>query len=341
MITHSSSSEAESSPRRSPSPGPSSPSILGLSSPDLADEFELLSVSTRRDSLSSTGTADSFVPVLPVPPASRRSSTSSAGTEEYEIIVLAPTGEVEDDLPDSTSDAYRSAVESLLDDDDDDDDADEVATVSGSSLSRGTSTGRRMVARRRDTDGEYDDDLDAWSDRSAAATERSSGRTITGAGSVTSASEARESIDNFFEDSTAFMSDKANKLRLWQALCIELGLVDIDEEPMALPDLPSSAPPAPPAPRTPLPTSLTQARLLLKKHGHVNLVDYIAARSDPARAEIADRAGKYADLMHPSASAMIRDAKKHHRILKLCTAKSEWLEPLLKDFGYRHAARGH
>lgn len=147
------------------------------------------------------------------------------------------------------------------------------------------------------------------------------------------------------------MSDKANKLRLWQALCIEvcgrvcvqadrqLGLVDLDEEPMALPDLPSSAPIAPPAPRTPLPTSLTQARLLLKKSGHVNLVDYIAARSDPARAEIADRAGKYSDLVHPSASAMIRDAKKHHRILKLGTAKSEWLEPLLKDFGYRH--HGH
>lgn len=195
MITHSSSSEAESSPRRSPSPGPSSPSTLGFSSPslDLVDEFELLSVSSaRRDSLSSTGTGDSFVPV---PPALRRSSTSSTGTEEYEIIVLAPTGEVDDTFPDSTSDAYRSAVESLLDDDDDDDEADEVATVSGSSSSR---TGRRVVARRRDADAEYDvdDELDAWSDDgSAGATERSSGRAITGAGSVTSASEARESID--------------------------------------------------------------------------------------------------------------------------------------------------
>ncbi|KAL1409519.1 hypothetical protein Q8F55_003502 [Vanrija albida] len=318
MITYSS-SEAESSPRRSPSP--TSPSTLApLSSPDLASEFELLSVgSSRRGSSSSAG---SYVAVAPT----RRSSTSSAGTEEYEIIVLAPTGEV--DIAGSSSSAYRSAVDTLLDSDDDDD---EVATVSGSSwATRGTSTGRAVHG-----DSGADDEDDGWTD---AATERSSGRTITGAASVTNASEARESIDSFLEDSSAFMSDKANKLRLWQALCIELGLVDLEElEPMPLPDLPSSAPVAPPPPRRPLPTSLTQARLLLNNHGHVNLVEYLDARSDPARAEIADRSGKYADLVYPSASAMIRDARKNRKILKLGTAKSEWLEPLLKDFGYRRS----
>lgn len=88
-----------------------------------------------------------------------------------------------------------------------------------------------------------------------------------------------------------------------------------------------------------LPQSLTQARRLLKERAHVNIVEYLKARADPDRHAKHDgeAAGKYADLVHPSASAMMREARRQHKFLPVGKAKTEWLEPLLKDFGNRRA----
>ncbi|WVQ62788.1 uncharacterized protein L199_000936 [Kwoniella botswanensis] len=165
-----------------------------------------------------------------------------------------------------------------------------------------------------------------------------------GRGSVMSAEDAASSIDSFLSDPRNFMTIKANKLRLWQSLCIELGLVNLQGD--ELPDLPTVVcVPTPPRPREttpeppqpfrpvkhPLPESLTQARKLLKDHAHVNLVDYLEARKFCPPAYV----GAYQGLLYPSTSAMKRYTRHQGKFAEKLVVRSEWLEPLMKDFGVR------
>ncbi|CAD6564913.1 MAG: hypothetical protein TREMPRED_000395 [Tremellales sp. Tagirdzhanova-0007] len=162
-------------------------------------------------------------------------------------------------------------------------------------------------------------------------------------GSVLSSDDAKSAIDSFVAGSAVFLSDKANKLRLWQAICIELGLVQLEEED-DLPDLPRSAisplrvskyetPPSsrastPRPTRPPLPQSLKQARALLKAKGHVNVADYLDARNTAGY--------DLASLVFPSMSAMVRYTKKNGKFVRLDTVKGLWLEPLLRDFRMKY-----
>ncbi|KAK6907140.1 hypothetical protein I203_101130 [Kwoniella mangroviensis CBS 8507] len=161
---------------------------------------------------------------------------------------------------------------------------------------------------------------------------------------VMSAEDAASSIDSFLSDPRNFMTIKANKLRLWQSLCIELGLVTLQGD--ELPDLPTVVcVPTPPRPREttpeppqpfrpvkhPLPESLTQARKLLKDHAHVNLVDYLEARKYCPPAYV----GAYQGLLYPSTSAMKRYTRHQGKFAEKLVVRSEWLEPLMKDFGVR------
>lgn len=93
--------------------------------------------------------------------------------------------------------------------------------------------------------------------------------------------------------------------------------------------------------RPPLPQTLTKARQLLKERGHVNIVEYLDARNDPARRanHEGEAAGKYADLVHPSAGAMRRHTVREKKFMPVIAVKMEWLEPLLRDFGYRRGRR--
>ncbi|KAL7419643.1 hypothetical protein Q5752_005556 [Cryptotrichosporon argae] len=169
------------------------------------------------------------------------------------------------------------------------------------------------------------------------------------AGSVMSSHDARASIDEFFSSKASFTSDSSNRLRLYQALCIELGLVEMAED--TLPDLPDfddaassrsvtpadrSATPRPRRP--PFPTTITQAKAILKATGHINIQNYIGARDRDRRAVAAggnttlDRVGAYAHLVYPSVAALRRASVSTGKIYPLKGAKHEWLEPLLRDF---------
>ncbi|WRT65516.1 uncharacterized protein IL334_002461 [Kwoniella shivajii] len=166
------------------------------------------------------------------------------------------------------------------------------------------------------------------------------------AGSMMSAEDAASSIDSFLSDPRNFMTIKANKLRLWQSLCIELGLVNLAGD--ELPDLPTVVcAPTPPRPRetTPepaqpfvpkkhqLPETLTQARRILKDHAHVNLVDYLEARKFCPPAYV----GAYQGLLYPSTSAMKKYTRHRGKFAEKELVRAEWLEPLMKDFGVRKA----
>lgn len=151
-------------------------------------------------------------------------------------------------------------------------------------------------------------------------------------------------LSSFLENPKEFTGDKANKLRLWQALCIEvcptselreadakLGLVEPAND-LDLPDVPSLFRPVSPTdtdktptqPTFDLPRSLTQARKLLKEHAHVNLKDYLEERARGTK--------KFDHLRFESARALMKYTRDNGRWCKLSRAKGEWLEPLLKDF---------
>ncbi|BEI82448.1 hypothetical protein CcaverHIS002_0303160 [Cutaneotrichosporon cavernicola] len=214
-----------------------------------------------------------------------------------------------------------------------------VATTIGASLRSGG-------------DGNHGDDEATWS----VQTHRTRVTTLPShTASILSASDARESIDSFLTD-PEFTSDKANKLRLWQALCIEAIKLEesddtlsdslsfdssseyltnttvSDEDSDCTPTGSRSATPTQTLPQ--LPTSLTAAVRLLSTRGHVNILQYLEVRNDPTR-HTEDVVGKYADLVYPSASALQRDMRRDRKYAKIDDVKREWLQPLLKDFGFR------
>ena len=114
---------------------------------------------------------------------------------------------------------------------------------------------------------------------------------------------------------------------------IQLGLVEV---PSDLPDLPVIPPsqstipePTFPLPTFPLPSSLAQARKVLKENAHINLSDYLVARSSGAQ--------QYRHLLYPSERAMKKYTSKEKKFVPLPSVKEEWLEPLLKDFGFKRS----
>ncbi|WVQ73733.1 hypothetical protein IAR50_003313 [Cryptococcus sp. DSM 104548] len=231
-----------------------------------------------------------------------------------------------------------SEVESVLDTDD----TASVTTTGTNTRSRtpasGSSERRRVLAW---DDEDEDDESDSESVRATPVAQR---RT---APSVLSASDASSSINSFLTDPRNFMMLKENKLRLWQSLCIEFGLVDLEED---LPDLPVRNTPQRPAQRPradtvsstsstntsstatalpiyPLPRTLNQARRILKEHAHVNLVDYFEARKVGAPAFV----GAYKDLLWPTPSALRRYTHGQGKFAVKDAVKDEWLNPLMRD----------
>lgn len=84
-----------------------------------------------------------------------------------------------------------------------------------------------------------------------------------------------------------------------------------------------------PTQANPFPTSLTQAKALLSTV-HVNLSEYMALRKKNPNAD----PGQYAYLLEPSASALRKLLRQSHQFAKLSDVKAEWLNPLLKDWGF-------
>ncbi|WWC68813.1 uncharacterized protein I206_102748 [Kwoniella pini CBS 10737] len=177
-------------------------------------------------------------------------------------------------------------------------------------------------------------------------------------GNIMNAQDAASSIDSFLSDPRNFMTIKANKLRLWQSLCIELGLVvlvDDEEQPNSLNTI---YVPTPPKLREnenlsksesesefelnkkkqfipkkhKLPETLTQARKLLKDFAHVNLVDYLQARNLNPPNYIK---GAYQGLLYPTKSSMKKYTRNQNKFVEKLIIRSEWLEPLMKDFGVK------
>jgi hypothetical protein len=81
---------------------------------------------------------------------------------------------------------------------------------------------------------------------------------------------------------------------------------------------------------------------ILKTQAHVNLADYFDARSGDAvpndiSGQTDSRWNDYSSLVFPSTAAMQRYTMKHKRFIDLGTVKAEWLQPLLKDFGFKRS----
>lgn len=196
----------------------------------------------------------------------------------------------------------------------------------------------RFLDVEADTEEELEEDevddlsvLDARSGRSSPAI---GGGVATGG--VMSRGDAKSSIDSFLTDSDNFMLFKANKLRLWQALCIELGLVAL-RHPDAAPEADTASSTENPTTDEhpdqlpPVPQTLNQARNILKTHAHINLVDYLEER----RTHPAAGAGSYRHLVYASAAEMMKSARKDKKLALMSEVKREWLEPLLRDFGIK------
>ncbi|ODO06158.1 hypothetical protein L198_01390 [Cryptococcus wingfieldii CBS 7118] len=233
-----------------------------------------------------------------------------------------------------------SEADSVLDTDD----TASVTTTGTTSRSRTPTGSSANSGRRRVLAWDDEDEDDSEDDEGGRATPVAQRRT---APSVLSASDASSSINSFLTDPRNFMMLKENKLRLWQSLCIEFGLVNLEED---LPDLPVRNTPQRPVQRPradtasssstitssstatelpvyPLPRTLNQARRILKEHAHVNLVDYFEARKVGAPAFV----GAYKDLLWPTPSALRRYTRGEGKFAVKDAVKDEWLNPLMRD----------
>lgn len=84
-----------------------------------------------------------------------------------------------------------------------------------------------------------------------------------------------------------------------------------------------------PTQANPFPTSLNQAKNLLST-AHVNLSEYMTLRKENSNPQ----PGEYAYLLEPSAKDLRKLLRKSHQFAKPSDVKAEWLNPLLKDFGF-------
>lgn len=84
-----------------------------------------------------------------------------------------------------------------------------------------------------------------------------------------------------------------------------------------------------------MPLSLTAAKRLLAAHAHVNLADFVAERSTTPQIPGQD----YSHLLHPSAAALRKYTMRTGKFIKVKAAKREWLQPLLKDFGFKRGVK--
>ncbi|WVR03986.1 hypothetical protein IAU60_000985 [Kwoniella sp. DSM 27419] len=223
---------------------------------------------------------------------------------------------------------------------------DQTTSPTSSAQTSRCSSPVQVVVHRIGADGEEDevDDLsDLEDDLGTPRSIRSS------SGSVMCVEDAVSSIDSFLSDPRNFMTIKANKLRLWQSLCIELGLVYLPTDESS--DFPSVVcVPTPPRPREttpepaqpyiptkhPLPQTLTQARKILRNDAHINLADYLEARRFCPPAYV----GAFQGLLYPSRSAMRKYTRDRGRFAEKDLLKAEWLEPLMRDFGMKNRRVG-
>ncbi|TYJ57697.1 hypothetical protein B9479_001551 [Cryptococcus floricola] len=253
----------------------------------------------------------------------------------------------------------KQRAEREADSDLDTDDTASVTTTGTTSRSRTPTGSSASSGRRRVLAWDDEDEDDSEDDEDGRATPVAQRRT---APSVLSASDASSSINrrvffilsyrttnssSFLTDPRNFMMLKENKLRLWQSLCIEFGLVNLEED---LPDLPVRNTPQRPVQRPradtasssstitssstatelpvyPLPRTLNQARRILREHAHVNLVDYFEARKVGAPAFV----GAYKDLLWPTPSALRRYTRGKSKFAAKDAVKDEWLNPLMRD----------
>ena len=77
-----------------------------------------------------------------------------------------------------------------------------------------------------------------------------------------------------------------------------------------------------------MPTTLTQASVLLHQRAHVNINDYLAIRSIPTPK------GFQRDLsvlVYPNAKAMITYTIENSNYTPKKLIKDEWLQPLMRD----------
>jgi hypothetical protein len=80
----------------------------------------------------------------------------------------------------------------------------------------------------------------------------------------------------------------------------------------------------------PIPTSLCQARLLLKTKAHVNIIDLMHAQRNWKKAIKGNQPKSLAYLLHPSVRALVEFTMEEEKFVKRKTAKNEWLQPLLR-----------
>ncbi|WVQ94724.1 hypothetical protein IAU59_001804 [Kwoniella sp. CBS 9459] len=149
-----------------------------------------------------------------------------------------------------------SSYRSMTADRGEESDNDTTSPTSSARTSRSGTPVRVTVHLRRDdgvetdeeSDGDEDgDEVDELSALDSVIGTPQSARSM-GDTSIMSVEDAVSSIDSFLSDPRNFMTIKANKLRLWQSLCIELGLVHLAGD--ELPDLPTVVcVPTPPRPR--------------------------------------------------------------------------------------------
>lgn len=108
---------------------------------------------------------------------------------------------------------------------------------------------------------------------------------------------------------------------------------DSDESDTTVPSLHTARSSTPKA-YHPLPQSISSAKRLLKTHAHVNLADYLAERKNAPR----QHGGDYSHLVYSSAMAMRRYTIETGKYIRVKAAKREWLQPLLKDFGFKRGS---
>lgn len=80
----------------------------------------------------------------------------------------------------------------------------------------------------------------------------------------------------------------------------------------------------------PMPSTVTQARNLLKQKAHVNINDYLSTRKSPFRTGF-DLI--YPGLIYVSAAAMVNYTVQTENYTPKKLAKDEWLQPLMRDMG--------
>lgn len=107
----------------------------------------------------------------------------------------------------------------------------------------------------------------------------------------------------------------------------QLGLVEIKEEDDLTPVLPATQASWTQGPRPAVPTSLKAASTLLKQRAHVNINQYLEARTKPVAA---GQRRDLSNLLHGDLETLVKYTKKSKNFTPRAFAKDEWLQPLMR-----------